>query len=261
MSNRFSTIDYEIRNRVASITLNSPETLNAINQQMRFDLNDAILAAEADDDARLVVLKGAGRGFCSGADLREGMLSKTTFVEQCAVEWKPWLTRIHDSKKLYIAAVHGPCAGIGTALAMICDFMVMSEDAYLYQAFSAIGLIPDGGANWLLINKLGYQRALELAVNAGRLDAQECLQLGLANHIVAVDELANYVQTWAEKMAQGAPLAQASAKQIMRRAASMNYAETIDAEAQLQDELIASDDAKRAVTAFLNKTKVEFEGR
>ena len=85
--------------------------------------------------------------------------------------------------------------------------------------------------------------------------------MGLANHIVAVDELANYVQTWAEKMAQGAPLAQASAKQIMRRAAFMNYAETIDAEAQLQDELIASNDAKRAVTAFLNKTKVEFEGQ
>lgn len=261
MTDKFKTICYEVSNRVATITLNTPNTLNAINQQMRLELGDAITIAEVDKDVRLVVITGAGRAFCVGVDLSEGMPGYDSFVEQCAAEWKPWLTQIHDSEKLYIASVNGPCAGIGTSLALVCDFMVISEDAYLYQAFSAIGLIPDGGANWLLLNKLGYQKALQLVVSAGRLDAQECFDLGLATEVVALSELQSYVQAWAEKMAEGAPLAQASAKQIMRRAASMSYAETIDAEAELQDDLIVSKDAQRAVKAFFEKTKVKFEGR
>ena len=261
MPNMPETINYQVVNRVATLTLNAPGSLNAINQRMRLDIKAAIESAEIDDNVRLIVIDGAGRGFCAGADLSEGMPDYDTFVEQCAAEWKPWLTQIHESNKLYIAAVHGPCAGIGTAIAMVCDFLVMSDDAYLYQAFSAIGLIPDGGANWLLLNKLGYQRALDLAVNAGRLNAKECLQLGLASRVVAKRDLSSCVQSWAEEMTQGAPLAQASAKRSLRRAATMTYAETIDAEAKLQDELIQSEDAQNAVEAFFNKTKVEFKGR
>jgi 2-(1,2-epoxy-1,2-dihydrophenyl)acetyl-CoA isomerase len=137
----------------------------------------------------------------------------------------------------------------------------MADDSYLYQAFSAIGLMPDGGATWLLLQKLGYQRAIDIAVNAGRLGAQQCLELGLANRVVAADQLMLETQAWAEKMAGGAPLAQAAVKKLMRKALSMSYAEVVNEEAIEQNKLIKSEDSRNAVVAFFAKRKAIFVGK
>jgi len=260
MSNEQAVL-IDIHNGVATLTLNNPKRLNAFTQAMRLALMQAIDQVETDDQIRLVVLTGAGRAFSAGADLTEGMPGYDSFVEQCKHEYLPWLMAIHNSKKLYIAAVNGACAGIGTAVAMNCDLMVMAEDAYLYQAFSAIGLMPDGGANWLLLQKLGYARALEMAVNAGRLTAAQALDLGIANKVVAPESLQAEAQAWAEQLAQGAPLAQAATKSLMRRAFGMTYQQVIEEEAILQSDLINSEDGRNAVKSFLAKEKPVFKGK
>jgi len=256
----YQNINYSVSNGVATIALNSPKTLNAFNQKMRLELMQAITQLESDDDVRVAVLTGEGKSFCAGADLTENMPGFDTFEQQCEAEYKPWLMAIHNSPKLYIAAVNGACAGIGSAAAMNCDLMVMADDAYLYQAFSAIGLMPDGGATQLLLNKLGYQRALEIAVDAGRLTAQQCLEYGITNKVVEADKLLDTAQAWAEKLALGAPLAQAASKSLMRRASQMSYAEVVDEEARLQSKLIQSDDAKNAIKAFFAKEQPVFKG-
>ena len=258
---KFQFINYSVKNRVARIALNSPTTLNAINQQMRFELMNVVELIEKDDDIRVVILTGEGRAFCAGADLTEGLVGHDTFVEQCAAEYTPWLMGIHDSEKVYIAAANGACAGIGSAVVLNCDLIVMAEDAYLYQAFSAIGLMPDGGATGLLLQNLGYHRALEMAVDAGKLSAQQCLDYGIVNKLVPSDKLLEETQAWAEKLAAGAPLAQASAKQLMRKAAQMSYAEVVDEEARLQTKLIQSDDATIGTRAFFAKERPQFTGK
>jgi 2-(1,2-epoxy-1,2-dihydrophenyl)acetyl-CoA isomerase len=257
----YQYLNLSVTNRVATIAFNSPKTLNALHQKMRLELIDAVHRVEADDDVRVVILTGEGRGFCAGADLSEGMPSYANFVDQCAAEYTPWLMAIHDSEKLYVAAVNGAAAGIGAATVMNCDLVLMADDSYLYQAFSAIGLMPDGGATWLLLQKLGYQRAIDMAVNAGRLSAQQCLELGLANRVVAAEGLIDEAQTWAEQMAQGAPLAQAAVKKLMRKAMSMSYAEVVDQEAIEQSTLIESDDSRNAIAAFFAKRKAVFLGK
>lgn len=257
----YQFINYTVSNRVATIAFNTPKSLNALHQKMRLELMALIDEIEQDDDVRVVVLTGEGKSFCAGADLSEGMPGHNSFVDQCAAEYTPWLMAIHDSSKLYIAAVNGAAAGVGSAAAMNCDLMIMAEDAYLYQAFSAIGLMPDGGATWLLLHKLGYQRAMEMAVDAGRLTATQCLELGIANKVVASDQLRQHTQAWAEKLAMGAPLSQAAVKRVMRSAASMSYAEVVDEEAREQAALLRSEDSRNAVTAFFAKQAAVFNGR
>jgi 2-(1,2-epoxy-1,2-dihydrophenyl)acetyl-CoA isomerase len=257
----YQSINLSVTNRVATLAFNSPKTLNALHQKMRLELIDAVHKVEADEEVRVVILTGLGRGFSAGADLSEGMPGYTKFVDQCAAEYKPWLMAIHNSEKLYVAAVNGAAAGIGAATVMNCDLVLMADDSYLYQAFSAIGLMPDGGATWLLLQKLGYQRAIDMAVNAGRLSAQQCLELGLANRVVSAESLIDEAQAWAEQMAQGAPLAQAAVKKLMRNATSMSYAEVVDQEAVEQSKLIESDDSRNAIAAFFAKRKAVFKGK
>jgi len=253
----YENIKYEVRDKVATIALNNPATLNSFSQGLRLDLIAALQRADADDEVRLIVLTGEGRGFSSGANLNEDTSQWPTFVEQCEEEYKPILMAVANSSKLVIAAINGVAAGIGSAIALNCDLIMMADDAYLYQAFSAIGLMPDGGATQLVLQRLGYHRALEMVVDAGKLEAQQCLALGIANKVV---NAAEEVQKWAEHLAQGAPLAQRNAKQLMRKASLMSFSEVIDEEARLQTQCIASEDAKIGVTAFLNKEKARFTG-
>ncbi len=258
---QYKFIQYTVSNRVATIALNSPKSLNALHQQMRLELMHVISVVEADNDVRIIVLTGAGRGFCAGADLSEGMPGFDTFVDQCAAEYEPWLMAIYNSSKLYVAAVNGAAAGIGAAMVMNCDLVVMAEGAYLYQAFSAIGLMPDGGATWQLVQKIGYHRAMDLAVNAGKLTADQCLELGIANRVVASDSLIEEAQQWAELMANGAPLAQTAIKKLMRNSTNSSYQQAIVHEAEEQSALIQSEDSRNAVAAFFKKQAPKFLGK
>ena len=257
----YQNINFSIKNRVATIALSSPKTLNGFNKTMRMEMIKVIKECEDNDDVRVVILTGEGKAFSAGADLSEGLPIETPFTDQCREEYTPWLMAIHDSKKLYISAVNGVCAGIGCAAAMNCDLMIMADNAYFYQAFAAIGLMPDGGSNWLLVNKIGYSRALQLAVEAGKLTAQECLDYHITNKVVPADQLMSSAQAWAEQLAQGSPLAQTATKGLMRKASSMTYKEVIEEEAVLQTGLIRSEDGQNAVRSFFAKEKAVFTGK
>ena len=252
-------LNYHLDGNVCTIELDRPDSLNSFSKELRLDLHRAISTASDDNAVRVIVIKGSGRGFCAGADLSEGL--DDSVENQLKEEYKPILMAIHDSPKTVIAQVHGSAAGIGAALAMVCDLVVMSEEAFLYLAFAAIGLVPDGGLNWHLYHALGPRRAYETIVEGKRLTAQECLQLGICNSVVPLDQLAETVSAKAQKIAAGAPLAQAAVKKILRQTGTMTLSQTIDLEAEIQQPLTESSDCRNAVAAFFAKEKPVFEGK
>ena len=255
------TVNYSIDNGVALIALNRPQALNAFNARLRKDLLYAIEAADSDQGVRVVIITGEGRGFSAGADLKAGLEQSESVEEQILNEYKPCLMAISNSDKLFISAVNGPCAGIGGALAMACDLMIMAEDAYLYLAFAAIGLIPDGGITWQLVNTIGYKRALQVVVESEKISADRCLAMGIANKVAPGDALLAETRSWAERLAKGAPLAQKYAKRVLKSAMAMDLAETIELEARFQKITYNSRDTKMAVEAFFNKRVPEFTGQ
>jgi len=255
-----TTIMYEQAGHVAVITLNRPDALNSFNQEMRLDLVEATARARQDASVRVVVLTGAGRCFSAGADLKAGLRNGAQVEQWLNQEYKPSLMNLYEMQKPVIAAVHGFAAGIGISFALVCDLMIMGEGAYLLSPFSNIGLVPDGGATWLLTRAIGYQRAYQMACEAERIPATACLSMGLANRLVPDDRVLAEARAWAENLAQRAPLALAHTKQAMREAAHMDYAGTISYEAALQKLCIDSADSREGIAAFLEKRKPTFTG-
>jgi len=252
-------LDYSVADGIVAICLNKPDSLNSFSQPLRLDLLKAIETANADENVRVIVFKGAGRGFCAGADLGEGL--ERRIDDELKNEYKPFLMAIQDSPKTCIAQVHGCAAGIGAALAMVCDMVIMSQDAYVYLAFAAIGLVPDGGLNWHLYNALGPRKAFEIIVEGKKLTSDECLSYGICNEVVPLDALEETVQNRANKIASGAPLAQAAVKKILRQVGTMTLSDTINLEADLQQALTESEDCQNAVKAFFAKEKPVFKGK
>ena len=249
---------YETGEAVCSITLNRPDSLNSFNRQLRADLLKALNAANADDNIRVIVLKGAGKAFCAGADLGEGL--EDSVERQLKEEYKPCLMAIQNSPKPVIAQVHGAAAGIGAGFALACDIVVMSQEAYMYLAFAAIGLIPDGGLNWQLYRALGPRKAFETIVEGRKLSAEECLNHGMCNAVVSADTLEAEVNKRAARLSAGAPLAQAAVKSVFRNIGTMTLSEAIDFEAETQQPLSESQDCREAVAAFFRKEKPVFKG-
>jgi 2-(1,2-epoxy-1,2-dihydrophenyl)acetyl-CoA isomerase len=260
MSN-FETVNYSVGKRVATIRMNRPKALNAFNDQMRKDLLAAVDLANADNEVRVIVLGGEGRGFCAGADLTEDYRPLYDSVDQQIKEsYKPILMALYHSEKITLASVRGAAAGAGSAFAMVCDLSIMADDAFIYQAFAAIALVPDCGASWHLMRQLGAKRAFQVIVEGEKLAAQTCVELGLANKLVAADELDSATQAWAEKLAAGAPLPQRYAKQLLRQAPHNTLEQAIDHEAELQNFCISSKDFTEGTTAFFEKRKPVFTG-
>jgi len=256
-----STVTYERQGPVAVVTMNRPEVLNAFNQALAEDLRDAIARASGDREARVVVLTGAGGRFSSGADLKAGFPADTRIEDVINSRFRPTLEMIAGMEKPVLAAVGGPAAGIGLSFALACDLVVMAEDAYLLSPFATIGIIPDGGATWLLARAIGYHRAYQLCIEAERIPAHRCLELGLANRVVPAAELESQALRWAQALAERAPLALARTKLAMRAAMNLSFGEAIGFEAKLQNGCIESEDAKEGVAAFVEKRKARFKGR
>ena len=254
-----NVLDYELSDTICTIALNRPDSLNSFNHELRKDLLAALETAEADPSVRIIILKGNGKGFCAGADLSEGL--ERDIEDELKLEYKPILMAIQGSTKICIAQVHGCAAGIGAGLAMACDIVIMSEDAFAYLAFAAIGLIPDGGLNWHLYHTLGPRRAFETIVEGKRLTSHECLKHGICNEVVATEDLESAVLARAEKLAKGAPLSQAAVKKVLRQMSTMNLSQAIDLEAELQKPLAESEDCRNAVEAFFKKEKPVFKGK
>jgi 2-(1,2-epoxy-1,2-dihydrophenyl)acetyl-CoA isomerase len=262
MSN-FETILIERRDGVALVTLNRPDALNSFNSVLRRELRDAVREVNDDPSVRVVVLTGMGRAFSAGADLTEMPAGEGNFrvEDQLNGEYKPALMEIHEAPKPWISAINGACAGIGSALGMVCDLTVMAENAFIYQAFSSIGLVPDGGATWHLARTLGRKRAYEVIVTGEKIKAEKCLEWGLCNRVVAADSLIDEAVAWAQEIAGRAPLSLRYAKQALNAALEDSVADTISAEAKLQHICINSDDAAEGAASFLQKRAPQWKGR
>ncbi len=259
MSTEDEAVLYECDGPVAIVTLNRPKVFNAFNAQLRSGLARRVDMINADPEIRIVVLQGAGPGFCAGADLSEGMPESIT--DQIENEYKPFLMGIALSDKLWIAAIEGSAAGIGGALAMACDLAVMAENASIYLAFAAIGLIPDGGATWQLLQAMGHKKALETIIEGKKISAAECLAHGLVNRVVPAGTAAQGAREWAGNLASGSPLAQSAAKRVLRHVGRMRLQDAITLEAKMQQKLVKTEDFRDGVAAFFAKRKPVFKGK
>ena len=254
----FDTVKLEKKGAVALITFNRPEVRNAFNTKMTEDILAALIQAKDDADIRAIVLTGEGLSFSAGADLSARDNNWKDTEEALVKGYLPSLKEIMDMPKPVISAVNGAAAGIGSAYAMACDLTVMSENAYILQAFSNIGLIPDGGANWFLTNTVGYKLAYQIAIEGERIDSKRCLELGLVNKVVPSDSLIEEALLWAEKLSIRSSQSLKLTKQIMRKALDSSYDDIYDLEAKTQNTLIGSEDNIEGVTAFMEKRKPNF---
>lgn len=252
-------IKYDRHDAVAVITLHRPESMNSFNTELRAALVDAFAKAREDDSVRAVVFTGEGRCFSAGADLKAGIDRDVTEILQ--TEYRPVLEAIAEIPKPVIGAVPGSAAGIGLSMALQCDLLIMADNAFLLSPFTTISLVPDGGLNWLLVRQLGYRRAFQLSVEAERIPATRCVELGLANKSVPVEELQSAALEWAQTLTNRAPLSLATTKKVMRFAADNDWASSYSLEAELQGQLLGSDDNKEGIQAFLEKRAPKFTGK
>lgn len=255
------TVIYDRHGAVAVISMNRPDSLNGFTTELCADLLSAFEEAQRDDTVRTIVFTGEGRAFSAGADLKQGFVSDRTTQEKLLFEYAPVLMAIAEIPKPVIAAVPGFAAGIGMSFALHSDLLVMAEESFLLSPFTTISLLPDGGANWLLVRQLGYHRAFQLSIECERVSAERCLELGIANKVVPTDTLREASIAWGEELSQRAPLSVAATKKVMRHAMDGDWFDCFKMEAQEQGKLGKSEDAKEGIAAFLEKRQAKFIGK
>lgn len=256
----YETIRVEMADAVATVTLNRPESLNALNATMRRELLAAVKAAGRDDAIRAVVITGEGRGFCSGADLRGGS-DERDFRRVLTDAYNPLVTAIRELPKPVIAAVNGVAAGAGVSLALACDLVYAAEDARFIQAFVRIGLVPDSGSTRTLVRALGRHRAARLIFSGEPLSAAEAHAAGLVAELAPADQLAAVTHAAAAKLASAPTRAIALAKRAINHAEDALLAESLAMEAALQELAGRTDDHAEGVAAFGEKREPRFLGR
>ena len=258
----YTTILYSVDGGVATITLNRPQSLNAFTDGMIHETTDAFKQAERDNNVRVVVLTGAGRGFSSGQDLNEFRErgDDITVSGHLRGGYHKLIKQMMKVEKPVIGAINGVAAGAGLGVALTCDLRVAAESAAFMLAFSRIGLVPDSGLNWLLPRIIGYPRAYAMAITADKLPAQTALSWGIVNEVVADAALAESAQKWAQRFAAGPTLAFGLTKRAMLKAFEQSFDEALDYEAHIQEIAAHTRDNKEGMAAFLEKRAAKFVG-
>lgn len=261
--NHNNTVLFEKEGDIGIITLNRPERYNAVTDDVVNGITDAINLIRKDDDIRAVVITGAGKGFCAGADMAVfGQITPEEGRAYITKTYLPFMRTLFTLRKPIIGAINGTAAGVGASIALACDFRVMSESSALLYAFVNIGLGPDGGGSWLLARQVGYSKALQIAVEGKKVRAQECLSLGLTNKLVENDtDLLSTTKTWAHELAKRPTLAVGVTKEDMFYAMGHDLYETIAFEADKQVTTFGSHDFAEGVSAFLEKRPAKFIGK
>ena len=246
---------------VATITLDRPDALNALTIPMKESLLAALEAAGAAADVRAVILTGAGRAFCAGQDLRERLEPDApTLGEELRERYNPIVRAMRALPKPIVGAINGVAAGAGASLAFACDLRIASENASFMLAFGRIALIPDSGATWTLPRLVGLAKASEMALLNDPVSAADALKLGLVSKVVAAEALMDEARRLANRLAMGAPAANAATKQLLEAGAASDLEAALAAEAEAQDRLGAAADHAEGIAAFLEKRPPSFRG-
>jgi 2-(1,2-epoxy-1,2-dihydrophenyl)acetyl-CoA isomerase len=261
----FETVQFELHDAVAIITMNRPDALNALSLQLTKDLREAINRA-IREKARAVVLTGAGRAFCSGGDLREmqSMWQKEgrieAFLEEPLKALHAVILLIRETPIPFVAAVQGVCAGAGTNFALACDIVIASENATFNEAFVRIGLSPDCGGSFFLPRTIGEKLAAELFMTGDSLTAERAEKIGMINAIVSADSLLDEAMKMAKKLSLAPTASIGRIKRMLNASFSNDLHAQLDLEHQLQIESGKSNDFKEGVTAFFEKRQPNFTG-
>ena len=262
----YETVDLKVENGVAEITLNRPERLNAWTTQFGDELREALLTDAAAPEVRSVLITGAGRGFSSGADLKEMLEQRATggevpdVGEMLRTRYHPIIKGIRELPKPVVAAVNGPAVGIGCSLALACDLIWAAESAVFGLAFVNIGLVPDGGSTFLVPVAAGKARALEMALLGDPIPAERALAWGLINRVVADGDLLDEARGLAQRLAQGPTRSYAQSKRALNNSMLKIMDEQLDLEADIQGEMVTSSDFIEGVSAFVQKRDPRFTG-
>lgn len=258
----YETIKFELEDNIATITLNRPERLNAMPPQMADDISNALdnLAG-----ARALLITGEGRAFCSGADLTASASGSASGGQNAynalTRSYNPTMVKLSKLPITIITAVNGPAAGIGCSLALASDFTIASKSAYFLQAFVNIGLVPDGGASWMLARLVGKARATEMMLLGEKVGGEKAADWGLIYKCVDDDALMNEAMILARKLANGPTLAMGLMRQGLAAALESDYATALRIEAENQRVAGDSLDAREGAISFLQKRKAQFKGQ
>ena len=257
---QYQTIRLSQNEGVAVITLNRPDVMNALNTQMRAEILHAVKAA--GDEARVLVITGEGRAFCSGQDLGDRANAGDVDLERTLRdEYEPMLMAIYECPAPTIAAVNGAAAGAGANLALACDVVIATNSAVFLQAFSRIGLIPDAGGTYWLPRQIGFARAMGAALFAEPVSARQAADWGMIWEAVADEDFAAHWQERAQKLASGPTVAYRNIKQALRASFANDLEAQLALEAHLQGQSGQTRDFKEGVLAFLEKRPAKYEGR
>ncbi len=260
------TVNVGVTDGAATIELNRPEALNAWNAQLGADLLAALRYAAEDDAVRALIVTGAGRGFSSGADLRDVSGGDVTpdghpdVYRTLTERYHPIMRAIREVPKPVIAAVNGPAVGIGCSLALCCDLIVAAESAYFLLAFVNIGLVPDGGSSLFLPTRIGMARTTELAMLGERLPAPVALEWGLINRVVPDARLREEGAALAVRLAAGPTRSYAGTKRQLNNWLYARMEEQLELEASIQQEMAGSADFLEGAMAFAEKRPARFSG-
>ncbi|MCK4698667.1 MAG: enoyl-CoA hydratase/isomerase family protein [Dehalococcoidia bacterium] len=263
----FETVILKKEGHIATITMNRPETMNALNIQMLQEMVAAIDEIARNDDVRVVVLTGAGRVFCSGADISEG--GKASGLSGTPVEmhhnvrnsYQKVALGLQRLDKPTIAMVNGAAVGAGCDFAFACDMRVGSEKARFRNGFVRVGLIPGGGGTWLYTRLMGLGRGLEFLFTGDFLEAEEAEHIGVLNKIVPAEDLERETMELAQKIANNPPLAVQMSKMMAYKALDSDLEAALEQAAACQALALSSEDHREGVNAFIERREAQFKGR
>ena len=261
------TVDYQVSNHIATITMNDPKTLNAFSTTLKNAMMDALNKADNDEQVRVIIIQGAGGNFSSGGHIgemlengmeAEALSDKLNFMVGEVGQISLKLRNVH---KPIIAKLEGAVAGAGMNLALTCDFRIASDTAKFVQAFVNIGLVPDAGGIYLLNQLIGVAKTTEMVMLGDKLKAQDMAQLNLVNDVVSTDELDAAVQALAARLSQLPSKALASMKHMINTHSFMGLNEALDMEVDQQTMLAKTDDFREGISAFMEKRKPVYVGK
>jgi len=264
----YTDLLYDVQDSIATITLNRPDRLNAISGPMLESISRALQAADLDTGVRVIVLTGAGRGFCAGLDLKD-LMSGTGIgangggsfaTQRFDLNNAPPIV-LHNADTPVICALNGPAAGYGMDLALGADIRIASTEAKLAAVFTKRGILPESGGSWLLPRMLGWAKAAEVAFTGRTLGADEALELGLVNQVVPHDQLMSTTNELAAEIAANAPLAVQATKRMMRLGLDETFESNVHHVFLQLLPLFGSEDFKEGVQAFLQKRPAVFQGK